>query len=152
MDSIVIMEKREQQMWTINRKLKAAEAALARKRALPTVTETFVVVPEDDDGANSESNEVEGGRYLQRTTDFEARCKAAGAIAKEAVADLEGRGNMDVLKTRDLDLVEEGGQSDGLRSLCKGFRKRKLGHMLPALQKKLLVKTFCWRRAHFWLK
>lgn len=79
--------------------MKATEAALARKEALPTLRKTFVVVLDDGNAVNIDPHVVEGMRSLQAAADFKASFKNAGTDTKEKVADLEGQRKIDVLET-----------------------------------------------------
>lgn len=111
LDLMVILKERQQQKRVLERELKAAESALARKGFLPILRETLVVVLDDEDDVKSGKPAVGGGRSAQATADFETGFKATGPTPKETVSNPEGQGTEDVPKTRDFGLVEEGGQS-----------------------------------------
>lgn len=79
------------------------------KELLPTVKDTSVVVIDVDDDADLRLHMLEGRRPSQKTADFEAGLKNAGAGPKVGDADPDGRRNSDAPGLRDLGLVGEDG-------------------------------------------
>lgn len=104
---MVIMKKRHEQKWTLERILKAVEAPTVQKKEQPTVGDILVFVI--DDGKMDEDLGpyiVEERRTLKATADFAPSFQGAGEGPMDAVADPERQAD-EALKPRDYPLVKD---------------------------------------------
>lgn len=76
-------------MWAYEKKVKAVEAALARREPLLTTRETPVVVLDDHDDVSPDPQTVKARRSSQATAHFEAGFEGIGVALKEVAANPE---------------------------------------------------------------
>lgn len=116
-DLRVILKKRQQETFALERVLKTAEVSPVPKEARPALRETFVVVLDDKEDVMLGSPAAMRRRSAQSTADLEKGFLAEGTTPKEVIDDLEGRGTDEFSKARDVGLGREGGRSVELRDV-----------------------------------
>lgn len=131
------------------RTLKAAEAPLVRREALPTAGNTFLVVADDIDDVDSGANIVGGRKSSHATADFKTGFQNVCAGPKETVANPEGQVHIAAPKTQDSGLVEEGGYLDEVREFMQYLHKPNAALRAECATEKPLVVRVCWKCLHF---